>query len=102
MNTFPSTIAIGLAVLFLFLALGTTQKAIEIDVNLLSLREKSDKFAYCRDLRMQKPEIPLENTKCDYYLRHDPKLKMADMLLASRPHCRQGWALLRGRCRKLV
>ncbi|KAH8341444.1 hypothetical protein KR059_007082 [Drosophila kikkawai] len=107
MNTSPSMIALGLAVLFLLLALvhsdmETTQWAIQIEVDLLGLREKSDKFAYCRALRQQSPQIPLENTKCDYYLRHDPKLKMGDMLLASRPHCRPGWELLGGRCRKLA
>ncbi|KAH8282223.1 hypothetical protein KR054_006276 [Drosophila jambulina] len=108
MTTFPSTIAFGLAlVLLLLLAqvhlyMGSTQWEAQIELDLMWLREKSDKLAYCRALWLQRPEIPLEDTKCGYYLRHDPKLKMGDMLLESSKKCSPGWDLLRGRCRKLV
>ncbi|KAH8261773.1 hypothetical protein KR038_000096 [Drosophila bunnanda] len=108
MNTFRLAISLGLAVvLFLTVTLvhsdmASTQLAIQIELDLLWLQEKSDKLAYCRARRLQRPETSLENTKCGYYLRHDPKLKMGDMLLSSRPKCSPGWGLLRGRCRKLV
>ncbi|KAH8374239.1 hypothetical protein KR200_005083 [Drosophila serrata] len=109
MNTFPSRFSLGLFSVVLFLSLTlvhpdmvTSELAIQIEVDLLGLREKSDKFAYCRAQRLERPDTSLENTKCGYYLRHDPKLKMGDMLLASWPKCSPGWGLLRGRCRKLV